>query len=94
MYKSAAFWADKLVSIFNDPVDIYTLAKIHYNQAEYSRCEHLLSKSGKLNTDSVWVKLLLADCFLKLEKFDDIIALLDNDLFSGPIENGSIIANS
>lgn len=79
LFKTASFWADKLISITNDPLDVFNLAKIYYSDGEYSRCEHLLRKSESLYSESKWIKSLIARCCLNLEKFDDIISLLKKE---------------
>ncbi|KAJ3081737.1 anaphase promoting complex subunit cdc16, partial [Quaeritorhiza haematococci] len=43
LYSTAAFWADKVVSIAGDPSDTYWLAQIFYLTGQYTRAEKLLS---------------------------------------------------
>ena len=41
-YITAAFYADKLVTITKSPEDIYTLAECYYFTKQYRRAVHLL----------------------------------------------------
>lgn len=51
LYKSAAFWADKIMCITQDPQDIYWHAQCLYHLKEFQRAAHIIT-SQKLH--KVW----------------------------------------
>jgi hypothetical protein len=42
MYESAAFWGDKVVTITQDPNDVFWLAQVYFLMGEYPRTEQLM----------------------------------------------------
>jgi Anaphase-promoting complex, cyclosome, subunit 3 len=48
LYKSAAFWADKIMCITQDPQDIYWHAQCLYHLKEFQRAAHIIT-SQKLH---------------------------------------------
>ncbi len=67
-------------------MDVYVLARIYFDLDDFVRCEHLLHKSFVLPLDSAWIKVLAAECLLKMEKYDDVVSTLggESDLVMDP----------
>jgi hypothetical protein len=64
LYDSAIFWGDKVVSMTNDPNDIFWLAQVYYLTGQYVRVEKLLTRKHLLNS-SVACRFLAAQCMVR-----------------------------
>ncbi|KAI9597661.1 hypothetical protein BDF19DRAFT_383223 [Syncephalis fuscata] len=75
LYDSAVFWGDKVVSMTNDPNDIFWLAQVYYLTGQYVRVEKLLTRKHLLNS-SVACRFLAAQCLTKLKKWQKALEIL------------------
>lgn len=81
LYSTSIFWAEKIVSIIEEPMDIYYLASVYFSNQDYHSCYELLSKK-QLSYTSIWAKILSAQSLIKLEKWDQCLELIsDKDCF-------------
>ena len=66
-YKSALFWADKIVCLSSeDPADVLTQARCLYHLKEYHRAVHCI-KSRSLHLCSLSCRHLVAKCHVSLK---------------------------
>ncbi|RKP22719.1 anaphase-promoting complex, cyclosome, subunit 3-domain-containing protein, partial [Syncephalis pseudoplumigaleata] len=75
LYDSAIFWGDKVVSMTNDPNDVFWLAQVYYLTGQYARVEKLLTRKHLLNS-SVACRFLAAQCLVKLKKWQAALEIL------------------
>jgi Anaphase-promoting complex, cyclosome, subunit 3 len=85
MLETAYFWGEKLVSMTNDALDIFSLCKVLYSQQQYLRCEF---KLRGLAQTSLWSKSLAAQCLIKLERWEECTTLLAESVSRKPSEEG------
>ncbi|KAI8896891.1 hypothetical protein BC833DRAFT_595719 [Globomyces pollinis-pini] len=76
-YESAYFWGEQLLSLKDDPLDRYILADIMYSREEYRQCESLLISNTILKSSS-WSQYLIGLCYVKLEKWELLIELVNS----------------
>ncbi|KAG0228670.1 anaphase promoting complex subunit cdc16 [Actinomortierella wolfii] len=64
LYKTAAYWGDKVLSITDDPNDVFWLSQIYFDTGEYARAINLLQHQELIHT-SVACRFLATQCFLE-----------------------------
>ncbi|KAI8055676.1 hypothetical protein BDF22DRAFT_617567 [Syncephalis plumigaleata] len=90
LYDSAIFWGDKVVSMTNDPNDIFWLAQVYYLTGQYVRVEKLLTRKHLLNS-SVACRFLAAQCMTKLKKWQAALEILgETNPFTKMNGNGQV----
>lgn len=80
MPDTALFWADKVVTLTEDPRDIYWLANCMYRLKQYHRAVHLL-KSRKLDKTYILCNYLTVKCLFEANDLNEalnIISTLDS----------------
>lgn len=95
-YESASFWAEKVLSLTNDPDDAYERAKCLYNLKEYHRAAHTI-KSRNFHKTSLSCLYLAARCYYMEKDFKEASQLLESPLIttsSQHNETPSIVSNS
>ncbi|KAF9969063.1 anaphase promoting complex subunit cdc16 [Actinomortierella ambigua] len=63
LYKTAAYWGDKVLSITDDPNDVFWLSQIYFDTGEYARAINLLQHQG----------------LIKMEKWSEALEILGED---------------
>lgn len=77
-YKSALFWADKLVSLCNeDPILVQLKADCFFHLKEYHTAIHCLKRSN-LHLTSLQAKHLIAKCHLLAKEYTDAFEVIAN----------------
>src|SRR5690349_16112176 len=74
-YITAAFYADKLVTITKSPEDIYTLAECYYFTKQYRRAVHLLQSEKLIPTDGKSL-LLATTCLGEIKEWEECLDLI------------------
>ncbi|KAI1313819.1 anaphase promoting complex subunit cdc16 [Mortierella claussenii] len=90
MYPTAAFWGDKVLSITDDPNDVFWLSQVYYLMGEYGRAIHLLQKKNLVES-SVACRFLAIQCMIRTEKWADALEYLGEEnqyAKDGSSENG------
>uniref|UniRef100_A0A5K3F086 TPR_REGION domain-containing protein n=1 Tax=Mesocestoides corti TaxID=53468 RepID=A0A5K3F086_MESCO len=95
-YRSAVFWADKMVHLSNGSVnDTLLLAEVLFNSGQYHRTIALLSNNDTVR-EGVYARFLIAQCYFKCNEFLQALSILDNlDIFqhaSSKLTSSSFIA--
>ncbi|KAK3826712.1 MAG: hypothetical protein J3R72DRAFT_374447 [Linnemannia gamsii] len=78
MYRTAAYWGDKLLSITNDSNDAFWLSHVYYLMGEYGRAINLL-KQQKLVESSVACRFLAAQCLIRAQKWQEALEYLGEE---------------
>ncbi|KAF9204185.1 anaphase promoting complex subunit cdc16 [Haplosporangium sp. Z 27] len=78
MYKTAAFWGDKVLSITDDSNDVFWLSQVYYLMGEYGRAINLLQKQ-KLLESSVACRFLAIQCMVRTEKWTEALEYLGEE---------------
>ncbi|KAG0259048.1 anaphase promoting complex subunit cdc16, partial [Linnemannia exigua] len=78
MYKTAAYWGDKLLSITDDSNDAFWLSHVYYLMGEYGRAINLL-KQQKLVESSVACRFLAAQCLIRAQKWQEALEYLGEE---------------
>lgn len=73
-YKSALFWAEKVV-VLSNPRDVYQLAHCMFMLKEYNRAAHLLKSSGLEKTNLLCLALMI-ECLYASTDFQEALNLL------------------
>lgn len=75
-YKSALFWAEKVVVLSNNyPRDVYQLAHCMFVLKEYNRAAHVLKSSGLEKTNLLCLALMV-ECLYASMDFQEALNLL------------------
>lgn len=75
-YKSALFWAEKVVVLSNNyPRDVYQLAHCMFMLKEYNRAAHVLKSSGLEKTNLLCLALMV-ECLYASTDFQEALNLL------------------
>lgn len=80
-YESAAFWAEKVLFLTNDPSDAYDRAKCLYNLKEYHRAAHSI-KSRNLHETNLACLYLAAKCHYMEKDLKEATRLLNLPLIA------------
>ncbi|CAH0552716.1 unnamed protein product [Brassicogethes aeneus] len=92
-YKSALFWADKVVALTGNPRDVYWLAQCMYLLKQYHRAAHLL-RSKNLEKSYVLCNYLTVRCLLEANELTDALKVVNLiDLHSFPIKSSNATPN-
>ncbi|KAL5004197.1 hypothetical protein ScPMuIL_017653 [Solemya velum] len=76
-YKSALFWADKVVSLSNGAVeDVYWYAQCLYHTGQYHRASHVIC-SRKLDRTELACRYLAAKCHYKCNEWQEALNIID-----------------
>ncbi|XP_060600102.1 cell division cycle protein 16 homolog [Ruditapes philippinarum] len=76
-YDSAAFWADKLVSLSNGAVeDVYWYAQTLYSTGQYHRAAKCIL-NRKLHKNNMCCRYLAAKCHYECKEYQEALAILD-----------------
>ncbi|KAF9930582.1 anaphase promoting complex subunit cdc16, partial [Modicella reniformis] len=78
MYKTAAYWGDKVLSITEDSNDVFWLSQVYYLMGEYGRAINLLRKQ-KLLESSVACRFLAIQCMIRTEKWSEALEYLGDE---------------
>ncbi|KAF9114530.1 anaphase promoting complex subunit cdc16 [Mortierella sp. AM989] len=78
MYRTAAFWGDKVLSITDDSNDVFWLCQVYYLMGEYGRAINLLQKQ-KLLESSVACRFLAIQCMIRTEKWAEALEYLGEE---------------
>ncbi|KAG0248983.1 anaphase promoting complex subunit cdc16 [Actinomortierella ambigua] len=78
LYKTAAYWGDKVLSITDDPNDVFWLSQIYFDTGEYARAINLLQHQGLVHT-SIACRFLATQCYIKMEKWSEALEILGED---------------
>lgn len=80
-YKSALFWAEKIVVLSdNNPKDIYNLAQCMFLLREYNRAAHVIRRH-QLEKKNLLCLLLLVECLYSAREYQDALNLITlNDI--------------
>ncbi|OUM53088.1 hypothetical protein BVG19_g2338 [[Candida] boidinii] len=70
-YETSIYIGDKVLSLTNDPNDVFWLAQVHYMSGNYLTARNLLSKPEFEN--SVSCRYLAGLCLMKLEQWDEAL---------------------
>ncbi|XP_044762090.1 cell division cycle protein 16 homolog [Coccinella septempunctata] len=77
MPDTALFWADKVVTLTENPRDIYWLAKCMYHLKQYHRAVHLL-KSRKLDKTYILCNYLTVKCLFEANDLNEALNIISN----------------
>ncbi|KAF9189570.1 anaphase promoting complex subunit cdc16 [Haplosporangium sp. Z 767] len=80
MYKTAAYWGDKVLSITDDVNDVFWLCQVYYLMGEYPRAINLLQRFDLLES-SIACRLLAIQCMIRSEKWTEALEYLGEDNF-------------
>ncbi|CAO3571075.1 unnamed protein product [Mortierella alpina] len=75
MYKTAAYWGDKVLSITDDSNDVFWLSQVYYLMGEYGRAVNLLQRQNLLES-SVACRFLAIQCMIRTEKWQEALEYL------------------
>ncbi|KAK3829181.1 MAG: anaphase-promoting complex subunit cut9 [Benniella sp.] len=78
MYRTAAYWGDKVLSITEDSNDVFWLSQVYYLMGEYSRAINLL-RQQKLLESSVACRYLAIQCMIRTEKWSEALEYLGDE---------------
>ncbi|KAF9994084.1 anaphase promoting complex subunit cdc16, partial [Entomortierella chlamydospora] len=78
MYRTAAFWGDKVLSITDDSNDVFWLSQVYYLMGEYGRAINLL-QNQKLLESSVACRFLAIQCLVRTEKWVEALEYLGEE---------------
>ncbi|OWB79392.1 hypothetical protein B5S32_g3613 [[Candida] boidinii] len=70
-YETSIYIGDKVLSLTNDPNDVFWLAQVHYMSGNYLTARNLLSRPEFEN--SVSCRYLAGLCLMKLEQWDEAL---------------------
>ncbi|TPX32078.1 hypothetical protein SmJEL517_g04733 [Synchytrium microbalum] len=79
LYRTALYWADKIISITGNATDIWHFARICFEMGDAIRAEHVL-KSFNLIARHVECRELAAQCLIKQDQFDEARTLLEQNV--------------
>ncbi|KAG0204145.1 anaphase promoting complex subunit cdc16 [Mortierella sp. GBA30] len=75
MYRTAAYWGDKVLSITDDSNDVFWLSQVYYLMGEYRRAINLLQRQNLLES-SVACRFLAIQCMIRTEKWQEALEYL------------------
>ncbi|KAF9906594.1 anaphase promoting complex subunit cdc16 [Linnemannia zychae] len=78
MYRTAAYWGDKVLSITDDSNDVFWLSQVYYLMGEYGRAIDLL-KRKKLVELSLACRFLAAQCLIRTQKWQEALEYLGEE---------------
>ncbi|XP_059489771.1 cell division cycle protein 16 homolog isoform X2 [Neocloeon triangulifer] len=76
LYKSAAFWADKIMCITNDPHDIYWNAQCLYHFKEFQRAAHIII-SRNLHKSIPQCQYVAAKSLFEAKEYNESLSILE-----------------
>ncbi|KAK9882233.1 hypothetical protein WA026_019747 [Henosepilachna vigintioctopunctata] len=95
MHETALYWADKVVSITENPRDIYWLAQCMYHLKQFHRAVHLL-RTKNLEKTFILCNYLTVRCLLAANELNEalnVVNILDVEIFPQqnlPISNNTL----
>eukprot|EP00049_Salpingoeca_infusionum_P000097 m.37138 g.37138 ORF g.37138 m.37138 type:complete len:626 (+) comp10072_c0_seq1:127-2004(+) len=77
-YRSASFWADKVLALTSDARDVFAVAQAYYLSGEYERAAHILIKHD-LVARNMSCRYLCARCYVELKKWSEVLEVVGTD---------------
>ncbi|KAI8599612.1 hypothetical protein EDD21DRAFT_307776 [Dissophora ornata] len=94
MYRTAAYWGDKVLSVTEDSNDVFWLSQVYYLMGEYDRAINLLQKQQLLKS-SVACRFLAIQCMIRTEKWTEALEYLgEENQFSKDSSSDSNVNNA
>ncbi|KAK3826320.1 MAG: anaphase control protein cut9 [Linnemannia elongata] len=78
MYRTAAYWGDKVLSITDDSNDVFWLSQVYYLMGEYGRAINLLKKQNLVES-SVACRFLAVQCLIRTQKWQEALEYLGEE---------------
>ncbi|KAK5822057.1 hypothetical protein F5H01DRAFT_403927 [Linnemannia elongata] len=78
MYRTAAYWGDKVLSITDDSNDVFWLSQVYYLMGEYGRAINLLKKQSLVES-SVACRFLAVQCLIRTQKWQEALEYLGEE---------------
>ncbi|KAF9925180.1 anaphase promoting complex subunit cdc16 [Linnemannia zychae] len=78
MYRTAAYWGDKVLSITDDSNDVFWLSQVYYLMGEYGRAINLLKKQNLVES-SVACRFLAVQCLIRTQNWQEALEYLGEE---------------
>ncbi|CAG8559618.1 8726_t:CDS:10 [Paraglomus occultum] len=76
MYETAAFWGNKVMTMTNDPSDVYWLAQTYFRMGQYARAQRVMAE---VMDSSVACRVLAAQCSIRMEQYQKALDILGEE---------------
>ncbi|CAG9769256.1 unnamed protein product [Ceutorhynchus assimilis] len=88
IYSSALFWADKVVTLTDNPRDVYWLAQCMFLQKQYHRAAFLL-QSKNLDKTHILCTYLTVKCYHEANEYSEALKSINNSDINNIISNST-----
>ncbi|XP_065337616.1 cell division cycle protein 16 homolog [Cloeon dipterum] len=93
LYKSAAFWADKIMCITNDPHDIYWNAQCLYHLREFQRAANIIT-SRNLHKTIPQCQYVASKSLFEAKEYHDSLTILESLEFDYTLAGKSFLSDT